>query len=190
MALSAVTVNPLTLAVVAQMSSFPAADRLAFLIGLNWLALAVALPGQLSTASLHYLFGADPADRRSLLPVLYGLAAAAVVAVWAVVLPLAFPFAAIYGPVQVEVAKVASITVLAALPFSFFQIVSNQFAARGSMWSVAIANAAFAAVFACALLLRHLPGFDAVALAWLLVAAHAARFLVALALLRLTSRAG
>lgn len=190
MALSAITVNPLTLAVLAQMSTFAAADRLAFLVALNWLALAVALPGQLSTASLHHLFGAGPIDRRSLLPVLYGLGAAAVLAVWAVVLPLAVPFAAIYGPVQLAVARVASITVLAALPFAFFQIVSNQFAARGSMWGVAIANAAFAAVFACALLFRHLPGFDAAALAWLLVAAHAARFLVALTLLRFTARAG
>jgi hypothetical protein len=172
------------------MTGFQAADRLAFLIGLNWLALAVALPGQLSTASLHYLFGARAADRRSLMLVLYGLAAAAVLAVWALVLPLAVPLASIYGPVQLEVAQIASITVLAALPFSFFQIVSNQFAARGSMWSVALANAAFAAVFACALLLMHLPGFDAVALAWLLLAAHVTRFLVGFGLLQLAGRAG
>jgi hypothetical protein len=190
MALSALTVNPLTLAILAQMTGFQAADRLAFLIGLNWLALAVALPGQLSTASLHYLFGARAADRRSLMLVLYGLAAAAVLAVWALVLPLAVPLASIYGPVQLEVAQIASITVLAALPFSFFQIVSNQFAARGSMWSVALANAAFAAVFACALLLMHLPGFDAVALAWLLLAAHVTRFLVGFGLLQLAGRAG
>jgi hypothetical protein len=190
MALSALTVNPLTLAVLAHMTHFHAADRLAFLIGLNWLALAVALPGQLSTASLHYLFGVHPADRRSLMLALYGLAAAAVLAVWAVVLPLALPLASIYGPVQLEVARVASITVLAALPLCLFQIVSNQFAARGSTWSVALANAGFAAVFACALLLRRQPGFDAMALAWLLLAAHFTRFVVGFALLRLTARAG
>jgi len=188
MALSALTVNPVALAGLAQMTSFHAADRLAFLIGLNWLALAVALPGQLSTASLHYLFGAHAADRRALMLVLYGLAAAAVLAVWAVVLPLAAPLASIYGPVQLEVAKVASVTVLAALPFAFFQVVSNQFAARGSMWGVAIANAAFAVVFASALVLGQRPDFDAVALAWLLVAAHTVRFLVALGLLRLATR--
>jgi hypothetical protein len=190
MALSALSVNPLTLAILAQMTVLDAADHLAFLIGLNWLALSVALPGQLSTASLHYLFGAPQIDRRSLMLVLFSLAGAAVLAVWAIVLPLSVPLASIYGPVQQKVASLASVIVLAALPFSFFQIISNQFAARGSMWSVALANGAFVTVLSCSLLLMHTPGFDAVALAWLLLAAHLARFLVGFGLLQLAMRGG